>query len=76
MKIKAVIILVISCSLIIMSSTAAFASQSDIAIIGGADGPTEIFVASPNPSFLLIALAIAIIALIVISIIYIKRRKK
>lgn len=51
-------------------------NDSSIAIIGGADGPTAIFVAEPDPTFLFIALGVAIISLAVISIVIIKRRKK
>lgn len=51
-------------------------NDKSIAIIGGADGPTAIFVAEPNPTFLYVALAIALISLIVVSVIFIKRRKK
>mgnify|MGYP003289819170 CR=1 FL=1 len=51
-------------------------NDSSIAIIGGADGPTAIFVADPNPAFLYIALGVAIISLVTVSIIFIKRRKK
>lgn len=76
MKIKSVISMITICALIIISSTVAYAAQSDIAIIGGADGPTAIFVAKPNPTFLFIALGVAIISLIIVSVICIKRRKK
>jgi len=51
-------------------------NDSSIAIIGGADGPTAIFVAEPDPTLLFIALGVAIISLAVISIVIIKRRKK
>lgn len=51
-------------------------NDSSIAIIGGADGPTAIFVAEPNPAFLFVALGVAIISLAIISIVIIKRRKK
>lgn len=51
-------------------------NDSSIAIIGGADGPTSIFVAEPNPAFLFVALGVAIISLIIVSVILIKRRKK
>lgn len=51
-------------------------NDSSIAIIGGADGPTSIFVAEPNPAFLYITLGVAIVSLAVISIVIIKRRKK
>ena len=51
-------------------------NDSSIAIIGGADGPTAIFVAEPNYVFLYAALTVAIISLTVISIVIIKRRKK
>lgn len=51
-------------------------NDSSIAIIGGADGPTAIFVAEPNPAFLYIALGVAVISLVIVSAILIKRRKK
>ena len=51
-------------------------NDSSIAIIGGADGPTAIFVAEPNPAFLFVALGVAIISLAIVSIVIIKRRKK
>ncbi|MBQ8763835.1 MAG: oxaloacetate decarboxylase [Clostridia bacterium] len=76
MKIKNTVLSVISCLMIFAFSISAYAAQSDIAIIGGADGPTAIFVAEPNPTFLFIALAVAIISLIIVSVILIKRRKK
>lgn len=76
MKFKSVVMLIVLCALIIMSSTAAYASQSDIAIIGGADGPTAIFVAQPNPVFLFVAIGVAVISLVIISVVIIKRRKK
>ncbi len=51
------------------------ASDSSIAIIGGADGPTAIFVAS-DPTATVIAIGIAVIAVIAIVAIVIKKRKK
>ena len=76
MKIKNAVLLIISCLLITAFSISAYAAQSDIAIIGGADGPTAIFIAEPNPTFLFIALGVAIISLITVAVICIKRRKK
>ena len=49
--------------------------DAEIAIIGGADGPTAIFVSGPSP-FLFIALAVAVVAVIIILIILFKRRIK
>ena len=51
-------------------------NDSSIAIIGGADGPTAIFVAEPNPAFLFIALGVAMVSIVIISVVLIKRRKK
>lgn len=51
------------------------ASDSSIAIIGGADGPTAIFVAS-DPTATVIAIGIAVIAVIAIVAIVMKKRKK
>lgn len=51
------------------------AADSSIGIIGGADGPTEIFVAS-DPTAAIIAAAVAVIAVIAIVAIVIKKRKK
>ncbi len=76
MKGKTVILMIISCALIISASTVAYATQGDIAVIGGADGPTAIFVAEPDPTFLFVALAVAVISLVIIAIIILKRRKK
>lgn len=49
--------------------------EAEIAIIGGADGPTAIFVSGPSP-FLFIALAVAVIAVIIVLIILFRRRIK
>lgn len=76
MKIKTVILMIVSCALIVLSSITAYAAQSDIAIIGGADGPTAIFVAESDPTFLFAALAVAVISLVIVSVILIKRRRK
>ena len=51
-------------------------NNSSIAIIGGADGPTAIFVAEPNPAFLYIALAVAAVSLVAVAAILIKKRNK
>ncbi len=50
------------------------ASDSSIAIIGGADGPTAIFVAG-DPTAAIIAVAIAVI-LLIISIKFIAKKRK
>ncbi len=76
MKIKNVILLIVSVVLITAFSISASASESSIGIIGGADGPTAIMVSGDFPTFLFIALAIAVISLVIVSIILIKRRRK
>ena len=50
-------------------------NDSSIAIIGGADGPTAIYIAGPSP-LLYIALAVATVSLVAIVAILIKKRKK
>ncbi len=49
--------------------------NGDIAIIGGADGPTEIFVAEPNYGFLYAALGVAAIAVAVVVTVKVKKKK-
>ena len=51
------------------------AADSSIGIIGGADGPTAILVAS-DPTATVIAIGIAVIAVVTIIAIIIKKRKK
>lgn len=51
-------------------------NDNSIGIIGGADGPTAIMVSGDFPTFLFVALAIAVISLIIVSVILIKRRRK
>ena len=51
------------------------ASDSSIAIIGGADGPTAVMVTG-NPVATVIAIGIAVIAVIAIVAIVMKKRKK
>ena len=51
------------------------ASDSSIAIIGGADGPTAVMV-SGDPTATVIAIAVAVIAVIAIVAIVIRKRKK
>ena len=50
-------------------------NNSSIAIIGGADGPTEIFVAGTSP-LLYIALAVAAVSLVAVAAILIRKRNK
>lgn len=50
--------------------------DASIGIIGGADGPTAIFVSSSVNWWSIIIEAVIIIAVIVAVILYIKRRKK
>lgn len=51
-------------------------NNSSIGIIGGADGPTAIFVSGSNPAFLYIALAVAVISLVAVAAILIRKRRK
>ena len=51
-------------------------NNSSIGIIGGADGPTAILVSGPNPAFLYIALAVAVISLVAVAAILIRKRRK
>lgn len=51
-------------------------NNGSIGIIGGADGPTAIMVSYPDSAFLYIALGVAIISLIAITVVFIKKKKK
>ena len=50
--------------------------SSDIGIIGGADGPTAIFVSTSDDFWIYVGVAAAVITVIIASILIIKRKKK
>ncbi len=52
-----------------------FSQSNSIGIIGGADGPTAIMVASYNPWVYVIA-TVAVVAVIVVAVIIVKKRCK
>ena len=74
---RAVAILLLGSLLLGLLPLAALAAEasSSVGIIGGADGPTAIFVAS-DPTATVIAIGIAVIAVIAIVAIVMKKRKK
>ena len=51
-------------------------NNGSIGIIGGADGPTAIMVSYPDSAFLYIALGVAVISLVTITVILIRKNKK
>jgi len=50
--------------------------SSDIGIIGGADGPTAIFVSTSDDFWLYVGIATAVIVAVITTVLIIKRRKK
>lgn len=50
--------------------------SSNIGIIGGADGPTAIFVTTSDDFWIYVGVAAAIIVAAVVTVLIIKRRKK
>ncbi len=50
--------------------------SSDIGIIGGADGPTAIFVTTSDDFWIYVGIAAAVIVTIITAVLIIKRRKK
>ena len=68
-------IIVCLCALLSLVFTGCSNESDSIGIIGGADGPTAIFVSSSFNWWSIIIGAVIIIAIIVAIILYLKRRK-
>lgn len=68
------VIITIIVVILALSAGNVCANDASIGIIGGADGPTAIFIAGPNLSWLTIA--VSTILIIAIAVLIIKKLKK